>query len=78
MGIKMKEKRLAMNAEQGSRMSDILLPRRSFLMMTGVATTAGLLGFTQGGSLAYALGMSKAERDRIGPDEIIARAKKRQ
>jgi carbonic anhydrase len=76
MGIKMRGKGIAMNDEHDSRKSDIVLPRRSFLMMIGVATTAGLLGFTQGGRLAYALGMSKAERDKLTPDEIIARGKK--
>jgi carbonic anhydrase len=42
--------------------------------MIGVAITAGLLGLVRGGGLAYAL--TKEERDKITPDEIIARAKK--
>lgn len=63
-----------MNDEHESSKSGIVLPRRSFLTMIGVATTAGLLGLVQGGGLAYAL--TKEERDKITPDEIIARGKK--
>ena len=63
-----------MNHEERSPGSDIILPRRTVLATLGVAATAGLLGLVQRGSLAYAL--TKEERDKITPDEIIARGKK--
>ena len=41
----------------------------------GVATAAGLLGPAQGGDLAYADALSKEQREKMTPDEIIAYAK---
>ena len=41
----------------------------------GVATAAGLLGFPQGGDLAYADALSKEQREKMTPDEIIGYAK---
>lgn len=61
--------------EQPARMSGMSLNRRRFLATLGVATAAGLLGFTQGGDLAYADALSKEQREKMTPDEIIAHAK---
>ena len=58
--------------EQPASMS---LNRRSFLATVGVATAAGLLGLTQGGDLAYADALSKEQREKMTPDEIIGYAK---
>lgn len=51
------------------------LNRRSFLTTLGIATTAGLLGFTLDGSPAYADALNKEQREKMTPDEIIAYAK---
>jgi carbonic anhydrase len=64
-----------MNKQQNSSVSGMSLNRRSFLTTVGVATTAGLLGFTQIGNLAYADALSKTQRDKMTPDEIIAYVK---
>lgn len=63
-----------MNQKQGTCKLEMSMYRRSFLATLGLAATAGLLGLVQGGGLAYAL--TKEERDKITPDEIIARGKK--
>lgn len=63
-----------MNDEQGSDTLDMTIYRRSVLATVGVAATAGLLALVQGGDLAHAL--TKEERDKITPDEIIIRGKK--
>jgi carbonic anhydrase len=50
--------------------------RRSFLKVAGIATAAGLLTagpFTQ---LAYAAALTKAQRDKLTPDDIIAMMKR--
>ena len=64
-----------MNSQQRATISGLSLNRRSFLTTLGVATAAGLLGPAQGGDLAYADALSKAQRDKMTPDEIIAYAK---
>lgn len=51
------------------------LNRRSFLTAFGTATAAGLIGFIQGGNLAWAEALSKTKRDKMMPDEIIGHAK---
>ena len=61
--------------EQTASTSGLSLNRRSFLTTLGVATAAGLLGLARGGDLAYADALSKAEREKMTPDEIIAYAK---
>jgi carbonic anhydrase len=61
--------------EQTARMSGLSLNRRSFLTTLGIATAAGLLGFTQDGDLAYADALSQAQREKMTPDEIIGYAK---
>ena len=64
-----------MNNQQHSSVSGMALNRRSFLTTLGVATTAGLLGFTLDDSPAYADALSKEQREKMTPDEIIAYAK---
>ena len=61
--------------EQTASTSGLSLNRRSFLTTLGVATAAGLLGLAQGGDLAYADPLSKAQREKMTPDEIIAYVK---
>ena len=65
-----------MNNEQNASMPGMSLSRRSFLTTLGVATAAGLLGFTQGDELAYADALSKEQREKMTPDEIIGYAKR--
>jgi carbonic anhydrase len=50
--------------------------RRSFLRVAGIAAAAGLLSVTPAGRLAYAAALTKAQRDEMTPDSIIARMKK--
>jgi carbonic anhydrase len=50
--------------------------RRSFLRITGVATGATILGVAPAGPLAYAAALTKAQRDKMTPDDIIALMKK--
>ena len=52
--------------------SSIHLNRRRFLEMTGIAavTTAG--GMIPVGNVAYGAALTKAQRDKLSPDEIIA------
>ncbi len=57
------------------QLANMSLNRRSFLTTVGVATAAGLLGLTQGGDLAYADALSKEQREKMTPDEIIGYAK---
>ena len=61
--------------EQTASTSGLSLNRRSFLTTLGVATAAGLLGLAQGGDLVYADALSKAQREKMTPDEIIAYVK---
>ena len=64
-----------MNSEQRASIFGMSLSRRSFLTTVSVATAAGLIGFAQGSDLAYADALSKAQREKMTPDEIIAYAK---
>jgi carbonic anhydrase len=52
------------------------LTRRSFLSVAGIAAAAGLLSVTPAGRLACAAALTKAQRDEMTPDDIIARMKK--
>jgi carbonic anhydrase len=49
--------------------------RRSFLKAAGIATAAGLLSAGPLAQLAYAAALTKAQRDKLTPDEIIAMMK---
>ncbi len=46
--------------------------RRGFLQITGIVTAATILGVAPAGHLVYAAALSKAQRDKLTPDEIIA------
>ena len=46
--------------------------RRTFLKRATIATVAGLLGANLGGNVAYADALTKEQRDRMTPDEIIS------
>ena len=50
--------------------------RRSFLRIAGLTTTATVLGVASPGGLVYAAALTKAQRDQLTPDEIIALMKK--
>ncbi len=50
--------------------------RRSFLKAAGIATAAGLLGAGPFAQIAYAAALTKAQRDKLTPDEIIAMMKR--
>jgi carbonic anhydrase len=52
------------------------LNRRSFLTITGIATAATILGAAPASRLVYAAALTKAQRDRLTPDDIIALMKK--
>jgi carbonic anhydrase len=49
--------------------------RRRFLKTAGIATTAGLLGTGASAQLVYAAALTRAQRDKMTPDEIIAQMK---
>ena len=51
------------------------LHRRTFMKTTSLATVASMLGSLGSASVAYAAALSKGERDRLTPDQIIARMK---
>ena len=52
------------------------LPRRAFLTIAGAATAATALGVFPGGQVTYAAALSKAQREKLTPDDIIALMKK--
>ena len=52
------------------------LNRRSFLKIAGIATAAGLLSATPAGHLVYAAALTKAQREKLTPDDIIALMKR--
>lgn len=47
------------------------LDRRAFLKAAGVVSAGALVGSTLPGRIAWAAALTKAERDRLTPDEII-------
>ena len=51
------------------------LSRRSFLGLTGVAATTTILGTVPVGNVADAAALTKAQRDKLSPDEIIGHMK---
>ena len=51
------------------------LNRRSFLRMTSVAAVTTVVGLTPVGNAAYGAALTKAQRDKLTPDEIIAHMK---
>ena len=64
-----------MNNGQLASISEMSLNRRSFLTTLSVTTAAGLLGFIMDGGLAHADALSKEQREKMTPNEIIAHAK---
>jgi carbonic anhydrase len=52
------------------------LHRRSFLKIAGVSTATTALFMASGWRLAYAAALTKAQRDKLTPDDIIAAMKK--
>jgi carbonic anhydrase len=52
------------------------LHRRSFLKIVGISTATTALGLASGWHLAYAAALSKAQREKLTPDDIIALMKK--
>jgi carbonic anhydrase len=53
-----------------------LTTRRRFLKAAGIATAAGLLGAGPFAQVAYAAALTRAQRDKLTPDEIIALMKR--
>jgi carbonic anhydrase len=64
----------------GSAQSKLLhnnhLHRRSFLKIAGISTATTVLGIASGWHLAYAAALTKAQREKLTPDDIIALMKK--
>src|SRR5258705_9475455 len=52
------------------------LNRRSFLKITGIATVTAVLGAAPAGHRVYAAALTKAQRERLTADDIIALMKK--
>src|SRR5215813_4958981 len=50
--------------------------RRGFLSITGIASIATILGVVPVGRLVYAAALTRAQRDKLTPDDIIALMKK--
>ena len=50
--------------------------RRRFLGLTGVGLATMVLGVAPTGHVAYTVSLTKAQRDKLSPDEIIALMKK--
>jgi carbonic anhydrase len=50
--------------------------RRGFFRMAGIAAAVGLLSTSPIGHLAFAAALSKAQRDKLTPDDIIALMRK--
>ena len=64
-----------MEQDQGACEANIALPRRRLLATMGVAAAVGLFGFWQWSGLARAEALTKGEREKLTPDEILARGK---
>lgn len=62
--------------EARSARSEITLHKREFLTTIGVTMTSAVLGLIVGNAPAHAQTLTKEERDKATPDEIIARGKK--
>lgn len=59
-----------------STLRDNHLNRRSFLKSIGIATATTALGMVPAGELAYGAALTKAQREKLTPDDIIALMKK--
>jgi len=60
----------------GSTVESSHLDRRTFLKASTATTAAALFGFDFFGSVAHAAALTKAQRDKLTPDQIIAEMKK--
>jgi carbonic anhydrase len=59
-----------------STLRDNHSPRRRFLKIASIATATTALGVAPAWQLAYAAALTKAKRDKLTPDEILAAMKK--
>jgi carbonic anhydrase len=59
-----------------STLRDNHLPRRKFLKNAGIATATAALGMVPAWHLAYGAALTKAQREQLTPDDIIALTKK--
>src|SRR5437660_1200399 len=55
---------------------DDRMNRRGFLSITGIAAVATILGVAPVGRVVYAAALTRAQRDKLTPDDIIALMKK--
>src|SRR6266850_8108854 len=55
---------------------DDRMNRRGFLSITGIAAAATILGVAPVGRLVYAAALTRAQRDKLTPDDIIVLMKK--
>ena len=51
---------------------DDRMNRRGFLSITGIAAAATILGVAPVGRLVYAAALTRAQRDKLTPDDIFA------
>jgi carbonic anhydrase len=61
---------------RNTRLNDCRIDRRGFLGGPAAAIAAGLLGGSIGASTAYADALTKEQRDKMTPEEIVAVMKK--
>jgi carbonic anhydrase len=67
---------LAMRRDAPSTGRDDQVNRRGFLTITGIASGATILGVASAGRFVYAAALTKEQRDKLTPDDIIALMKK--
>jgi carbonic anhydrase len=65
-----------MHRRASSRLQRDHVDRRSFLRLTGTALVTLVFGVAPAGRVAYAAALTKAQRDKLSPDDIIALMKK--
>src|SRR5260370_17095557 len=67
---------LIMPDNKPSTLRDDHLHRRSFLKSAGIAAATTALGMAPAWHLAYGAALTKAQREKLTPDDIITRMKK--
>jgi carbonic anhydrase len=65
-----------MRTQGPSKLREDRVNRRGFLTITGIASAATILGVIPASRLAHAAALTKAQRDRLTPDDILALMKK--
>ena len=65
-----------MRSDTPSTLRHSHLNRRRFLTITGLGTATTILGVAHTGHVAYAAALTKAQRDKLTPDDIVALMKK--